>query len=89
MAAIEVELESSGVTRTEWAQGLTASINLQMPHHLMSKALQECPKSGVLWASAIFLEPKAAQVNLSFPHVRFEFCSKFVEREISRRLHCL
>ena len=25
---------------------------------LMSKALQECPTSGILWAESIFLEPR-------------------------------
>merc|ERR1711904_300243 len=30
-------------------------------HHLMSKALQECPTSGSLWAKAIELEPKQGQ----------------------------
>ncbi|CAE7896931.1 STA1 [Symbiodinium sp. KB8] len=33
----------------------------RLSHHLMSKALQECPTSGLLWAKAIELEPKQGQ----------------------------
>lgn len=35
-----------------------------MAHHIISKALQECPTSGAVWAAAISLEPKARQVCL-------------------------
>lgn len=63
LAAVEVEIEASGVTRSDWCQGVTGTANLVMAHHMISKALQECPKSGILWAEAIFLEPRAAQVG--------------------------
>lgn len=32
--------------------------NRDMAHTLMAKALQECPDSGILWAEAIFMEPR-------------------------------
>jgi len=32
-----------------------------LANHLMSKALQECPTSGMLWAKAVELEPKQGQ----------------------------
>ncbi|XP_055388403.1 pre-mRNA-processing factor 6-like [Condylostylus longicornis] len=63
LAAVEIEIEAAGVSRTDWSQGIVGTANLQMAHHMMSKALQECRKSGILWAEAIFLEPKAAQVR--------------------------
>jgi len=33
----------------------------RLAHHLMSRALQECPTSGIMWAKAIELEPKQGQ----------------------------
>ena len=56
----------------------------------MSRALQECPKSGVLWAEAIFMENKPGRKSKSVdalkktehdPHVsekiKRDFCLKF------------
>lgn len=34
------------------------SATQNMAHTLMAKALQECPNSGLLWAEAIFMEPR-------------------------------
>jgi len=33
----------------------------RLAHHLMSRALQECPTSGIMWAKAVELEPKQGQ----------------------------
>ncbi|OXB72732.1 UNVERIFIED_CONTAM: hypothetical protein H355_012073 [Colinus virginianus] len=47
-AAIQIELKAG---------------NPQMALHVASKAVQECPTSGLVWAEAIFLEEKSAQTN--------------------------
>eukprot|EP00438_Fugacium_kawagutii_P008197 Skav212249 [mRNA] locus=scaffold999:89849:95775:- [translate_table: standard] len=47
-----------------WLKGVEVELldgSERLSHHLMSKALQECPTSGILWAKAIELEPKQGQ----------------------------
>ncbi|XP_053992594.1 pre-mRNA-processing factor 6-like [Hylaeus volcanicus] len=57
--AVRLEKACSGVPNTfEFQLENNSSVpNLKIAHHMMSRALQECPKSGVLWSEAIFLEP--------------------------------
>lgn len=38
--------------------------------NLMSRALQECPNSGLLWAEAIFLEPRPQRKTKSIDAVK-------------------
>merc|ERR1712187_251709 len=47
-----------------WLKGVEVEMldgSERLAHHLMSKALQECPTSGIMWAKAIELEPKQGQ----------------------------
>jgi len=47
-----------------WLKGVEVEMldgSERLAHHLMSRALQECPTSGILWAKAIELEPKQGQ----------------------------
>jgi len=50
LAAIEVEQRAS---------------NKKIAANLMAKALQECPTSGLLWAQAIYMEPRPRQKSKS------------------------
>jgi len=36
--------------------------NEKIAHHLLARALQECPSSGRLWAQAVAMEPAASRM---------------------------
>jgi pre-mRNA-processing factor 6 len=36
--------------------------NEKIAHHLLARALQECPNSGRLWAQAVAMEPAASRM---------------------------
>jgi pre-mRNA-processing factor 6 len=44
--------------------------NMKMAHVVMSKALQECPNSGILWAQAIEMEAKPTRQSKAVEAMR-------------------
>ncbi|XP_061385339.1 pre-mRNA-processing factor 6-like [Danaus plexippus] len=64
-ASVKLELLAVNISDYDFERGKINYSHTQAAHHMISKALQECPKSGLLWSIAIFLEPQNAQNSKS------------------------
>ena len=62
--------------------------NREMANMLLSKALQECPNSGLLWAEAIFMEPRPQRRTKSIDALKKCEHDSHVLLAISKMIWC-